>query len=90
MENEKEEKNVRAVNAEEKIFTTAEKAQYELFARGDLSKEVIAKWIENDLRAIASFIHSCLKDERIKDALIDRHYEIYKELHVIKKDDGGK
>lgn len=63
------------------MFTTDEKAQYEVFKNGNIPRETLANWIENDLRAILSFVHGCLNDKVIKEALIDAYYMRYKALH---------
>lgn len=65
----------------ERFITSEEKAQYEVFKNGNLPKETIEKWIRNDLQAIMSFVHGCLKDERIFAALVDSYYSRYKSLH---------
>lgn len=70
----------------ERFITTEEKAQYEVFRNGELPRETIATWIKNDLTATASFIHGCLRDEMIFEALVDAYFKRYKNLHA-KKDD---
>lgn len=72
----------------ERFITTEEKAQYEVFTNGDLPKETIAKWIKNDLSAAASFIHGCLRDPMIFDALVEVYYKRYKNLHVKEQSNG--
>lgn len=63
------------------LFTTEEKAQYEIFRNGTLPKETIAKWIKNDLSAINSLVHACLNDEGVFNALVEAYYNRYLELH---------
>lgn len=74
------------VEAKENLFTTDEKAQYEVFKNGNLPRDTIQRWIENDLGAIISFAHGILKDERVKKTLVDAYYERYTALHANAKD----
>lgn len=74
------------VKTEKPYFTTEEKAQYEVFRNGSLPKETIEKWIRNDLNAVLSFVHGCLSDAAIFDALAGAYYERYKNLHAEKID----
>lgn len=68
------------------IFTTAEKAQYEVFKNGGLPKETIEKWIRQDLNAIQSFVHGILNDPEIFPAVVDLYYKKYQALHTNDKD----
>lgn len=88
MKNEKKDsgQKVAAENSRERFITTDEKAQYEVFANGDLPKDTISKWIRNDLSACLSFIHGVLRDEKIFNALVDAYYDRYKMLHDSQKD----
>lgn len=70
------------VGTKVKGWTTEEKAQYEVYKNGDLSRATIADWIRNDLQSIASFIHGTLTDETIFNATVDAYYARYKKLHV--------
>lgn len=72
--------------AKESLFTTDEKAQYQVFKNGELPKETIAEWIRNDLQAIMSFVHGMLKDEYVFGVLVNAYYERYKALHQLEKD----
>lgn len=74
----------------ENFFTTEEKAQYEVFKNGNLPRETIKKWIENDLGAIISFAHGCLRDEIILKALVDTYYDRYTKLHASAKEANDK
>lgn len=60
---------------------TDEKAQYEVFRNGNLPRETIREWIGNDLKSIQSFVHGCLNDPDIFDAIVDAYYKRYSQLH---------
>lgn len=77
--NESQENN----GTENNAFTTAEKAQYQIFQKGDLPKEQLEQWIRNDLRAIQSFVHGCLNDPEIFEAVSNAYYKRYKALHNV-------
>lgn len=78
---ENEQKNDGAKVAPQAFVGTDEKAQYEVFRNGSIPRETIAEWVANDLKAILSFVSGVLKDERIREPLIDAFYERYKKLH---------
>lgn len=63
------------------LFTTAEKAQYEVFKNGTLPRETIQKWVTADLRAIQSLVYGILNDEVLKEAVAEHYYKIYQKLH---------
>lgn len=86
-EQKKENNGPKVSGQSEKFVTTAEKAQYEVFANGKLSRETIGKWLGNDLRSIMSLVHGLLNDKEMFDALIDLYYKRYNELHSKKVDD---
>lgn len=65
----------------ERPVTAHEKAQYEVFANGDISKERIGEMIDNDLKAIMSFAHGMLHDKELRVAVVDIYYKRYKALH---------
>lgn len=69
------------------VFTTDEKAQYEVFKNGHLPKETIEKWIKNDLNAIVSFAHGVMNDQHIFQALVSAYYQRYLALHEQKVDE---
>lgn len=71
----------------DRIVTSAEKAQYEVFANGTISKERIGEMIDNDLKAVLSFAHGLLRDKEIHDALVDAYYKRYLGLHQNSKKD---
>lgn len=79
MSNEKN--NGSKVGPQVKGWSTEEKAQYEVYRNGNLSRETIAGWIKNDLSAVSSFVHGCISDKTIFDALVDAFYARYKKLH---------
>lgn len=82
MENEqKTHQRKQAVSQTEAFITTEEKAQYEVFTNGNLPRETIEKWIRNDLSAIQSFVHGCLNDKTVFEAVVDAYYNRYKKLH---------
>lgn len=81
MLNEKENVSAKAEAETGPFFTTEEKAQFEVFRNGKLSRETIEKWVRNDLTAVMSFIHGTLKDESIFKALVDAYYYRYQRLH---------
>lgn len=62
--------------------STDEKAQYEVFRNGELPRDQIAEWINNDLKATLSFISGALNDSEINNALVDAYYNRYKKLHA--------
>lgn len=82
MSNEKN--NSAKVGTQVNGWSTEEKAQYEVFKNGSLSRETIDKWIRNDLGAIASFVHGVMTDDKIFEALSLAYYERYKKLHEVK------
>ena len=61
--------------------TTEEKAQYQVFARGDLPKDQLREWINNDLRAVMSCISTLLTDKEDNSSLVDAFYARYQKLH---------
>lgn len=81
MVNEKKKEFSAEASAEGSFFTSEEKAQFEVFRNGKLSRETIEKWVRNDLTAVMSFIHGTLKDESIFKALVDAYYYRYQKLH---------
>lgn len=89
MANEKENSRQETIaeKSRERFVTTDEKAQFEVFANGNLPRETIARWIKNDLSAVLSFVHGVLRDEKIFNALVDAYFERYKVMHEEKKDD---
>lgn len=81
MLNEKEKSSSKVAPEVDSFFTTEEKAQYEIFRNGELSRETIGKWVRNDLTSIGSFIHGTLNDATIFNALVDAYYFRYQKLH---------
>lgn len=81
MENVKEKNNSAKVGPQVSGWSTEEKAQFEVYRNGSLSRDTIAKWIRNDLGAIASFVHGVMTDEKIFGVLTDAYFERYKKLH---------
>lgn len=87
------EKDEKAINGKETkaekrgTFTTEEKAQYEVFANGNLPRETLDKWIRNDINSAMSLLHASLTDETIFKALGDAFEARYRKLHEQKVDD---
>lgn len=80
--------NSAEVRESEKLgFTTEEKAQYEVFRNGNLPRETVHEWVNNDLKAIMSFVSGVLRDPDLNDALVDAFYLKYKKLHAPNKTD---
>lgn len=74
---------------DERFITAAEKAQYEVFANGNLPRETIHKWIGNDLRAIQSFVHGVLNEPTIMEAVVNAYYDRYKKMHNENQKENG-
>lgn len=71
-------------------WSSEEKAQYEVFRNGKLPRETISGWIDNDLRAIMSFVSGVLNDPELHDALVEAYYKKYQKLHANKEEDVEK
>lgn len=82
MNNAKENSSTKTLPKEQRIETTDERAQYEVFRNGDLPRETIEKWIEADLRAIMSLVSGMLNDPEIRGPVVDAYYSRYKKLHT--------
>lgn len=75
--------------AQKFIPTAEEKAQYEVFKNGSLSRNQIADWLRSDLEAVASFAHVVRTDVSVFERLVDALYDRYEKLHTkINKEDG--
>lgn len=79
-----------AEKGKERFVTAEEKAQYEVFANGTISREQIGNMIDNDLRAVISFAHGMLRDKEVHDAVVDVYFKRYQALHLSKKENGNK
>lgn len=85
-----EQKNNGAKGTPQALVGTDEKAQYEVFRKGDIPRDTIKEWIGNDLKAILSFVSGVLRDETIMEPLVDAFYEKYKKLHAPKPEENVK
>lgn len=57
--------------------STAEKAQFEAFKRGEISRETFGQWISNDLKSAVSLLMTVLHDPQAKEVIIDLYYRSY-------------
>lgn len=81
MDNEKKNHSGKDSAKKQSVFTTAEKAQYEVFRNGSITKAQLEEWLRNDIKSIRAFCYTVEHDPRIWEVFVDVHYERYQALH---------
>lgn len=60
--------------------SASEKAAYEVFKRGDISRATIEGWLRNDLRSVHALVSEILHDDDLFTVLSDKYYARYRDL----------
>lgn len=60
--------------------SASEKAAYEVFKRGDISRATIEGWLRNDLRSVHALVSEILHDNDLFAVLSDKYYARYRDL----------